>query len=124
MYSERKEAAEHGRIGEEKAALYLHSNGYIIVKRNWRDSRYGEIDIVAESKNDIVFAEVRTRAANALVSGIESVDAAKLSRVKNSAEQFMKRFNSKLPYRVDLIELTYYNEDGKEIWKLKHIKGV
>lgn len=118
-------AAEYGRIGEKKAAAYLKTLGYIIIKRNWRDSRYGEIDIVAESKTEIVFAEVRTRSADALLSGFESIDSRKLARVKNAATQFMKRFKTNLPYRVDAIELTYYNDENSvEKWQLKHLKGV
>lgn len=118
------EAARHGRIGEEKAAAYFRTLGYIIIKRNWRDGKFGEIDIVAESKQDIVFVEVRTRSRDALLSGLESIDLYKLTRVKNAAEQFMKRFNSKLPYRVDAVELTYYNDNGLEKWELKHIKNI
>lgn len=124
MLSNREKAAEYGRIGENKAAEYLRSKGYIIVKRNWRDSRYGEIDIVAESEDNIIFAEVRTRGEKSLLSGAESVDSAKLLRVKNAAEIFMQRFKSKLPFRVDIIELTYYNCEGKEKWKLRHIENV
>ena len=118
------EAAYYGRIGEDKAAAYFKSLGYIIIKRNWKDSRYGEIDIVAESRNDIVFVEVKTRAGDALVTGLESIDEYKLARVKNAAQIFMNRFHSKLPYRVDAVELTHYNENGKEMWKLKHIKNI
>ena len=128
MKSEREQAALLGIAGEDKAAEYYKSLGYVIIKRNWRDSRYGEIDIVAESQEDIVFAEVRTRKYGALVSGAETVNAAKLSRIKNAAVSFMKRFNSDLPFRVDLIEMTYYNnpEDNpsQKKWVLRHIENV
>lgn len=128
LQSEREQAALLGKQGEEIAAQHLRAKGYIIIKRNWRDSRYGEIDIVAESKEEILFVEVRTRRHGALASGAETVDSHKLLRVKNAAQMFMNRFNSDLPFRVDLIEITYYNKPSEnptgKRWVLRHIKNI
>ena len=127
MINERKIAADIGRFGEEKVASYLKSLGYVIIKRNWRDSKYGEIDIIAESLTEVVFVEVRTRTVGGLLKGAETVDGHKLYRVKNAATMFMNKFNSDLPYRVDVVEMTYYppgtHKSGKR-WVLKHIKNV
>lgn len=128
MQTEREEASLLGKTGEDLAAEYLKSKGYVIIKRNWRDSRYGEIDIVAENCEEILFIEVRTRKYGALVTGAETVDSHKLSRIKNAAEMFMSRFNTSLPFRLDLIEITYYNnksdrQDGKR-FTLRHIKNI
>ena len=128
MQTEREEASLLGKTGEDLAAEYLKSKGYYIIKRNWRDSRYGEIDIVAENCKEILFVEVRTRKYGALVTGAETVDIHKLSRIKNAAEMFMSRFNTSLPFRLDLIEITYYNnksdrQDGKR-FTLRHIKNI
>ena len=45
-----------GRWGEEQAARYLESKGYRIVTRNFY-SRWGEIDIIAETDDILVFVE-------------------------------------------------------------------
>ncbi len=124
MYCEREAAAQIGRLGEEKTAQYLKSRGYIIIKRNWRDSRYGEIDIIAEGRENILFVEVRTRKAGAIVTGAESVDAGKLVRVKNAAMQFMSRFNSDLPFRVDVADMAYQKSGDKITWQLRYIENV
>lgn len=53
-----------GRQGEVIAEAYLRENGYRILGRNISNphgKRLGEIDIVAEKKNIIVFVEVKTR---------------------------------------------------------------
>ena len=76
MYSGNERAALVGKAGEDFVAQYLKSKGYIIIKRNWRDSRFGELDIVAENRECIAFVEVKTRQKNSLVSGAEAVDNA------------------------------------------------
>ena len=55
-----KERQHTGRTGEEIACNFLKEQRYNIVKRNYR-SRIGEIDIVAEHKEYLVFCEVKTR---------------------------------------------------------------
>ena len=74
MLSNREKAKELGRLGEEYVAQYLRKNGCIVIKMNWRD-RYGEVDIIAEDKENIIFVEVKTRTQGAMVSGIEAVDS-------------------------------------------------
>lgn len=61
MFTDYKHSALLGKAGEDYVAKYLKSKGFIILKRNWRDSRYGEIDIIAENRDYIVFVEVKTR---------------------------------------------------------------
>ncbi|MBR5922674.1 MAG: YraN family protein [Clostridia bacterium] len=125
MSSNREEAARIGREGERLVAEYLRKNGYIILRRNWRDSRFGEIDIIAESRENIVFVEVKTRSENAIVSGAESIDAHKARRTKTAAEFFMRKLNTNLPPRIDVADLIVEKDrDGKEKWKLKYIKSA
>ena len=125
MLSSREEAARIGREGEEKVAEYLRRHGYIILRRNWRNSRYGEIDIIAENRENIVFVEVKTRTNISVVSGLEAVDAKKMHRIKSAAEVFMRKLNTNLPPRIDVAEvLVLTDKSGKKIWKLKYIKSV
>ena len=49
-----------GRLGEKEAEKYLSSNNYKIIARNFR-TRNGEIDIVAQENNILVFVEVKSR---------------------------------------------------------------
>ena len=53
-----KERQHTGRTGEEIACDFLKEQGYSIVERNHR-SRLGEIDIVAEHREYLVFCEVK-----------------------------------------------------------------
>ena len=125
MLSDKERAAQLGKKGEELVAAYLKSKGYIIVKRNWRDSRYGEIDIIAENSEYVVFVEVKTRTDGALVSGLEAVDEGKMRRTKNAALSFMRRLNTDLPPRIDVAEVTArLLPDGKYDWNMKYIKSA
>ena len=114
-----------GKAGEDFVAQYLKSKGYIIIKRNWRDSRFGELDIVAENRECIAFVEVKTRQKNALVSGVEAVDTAKQQRTKNAATTFMRRLRTDLPPRIDVAEVTVSGENqGCFQFELNYIENA
>ena len=49
-----------GKKGEEIAKNYLLSKKFSIIKQNYH-SRYGEIDVICEDKNYIVFVEVKSK---------------------------------------------------------------
>ncbi len=125
MYSDKIRAVELGKEGERLVAEYLRSKGNIIIKRNWRSGRYGEIDIIAESKTEIIFVEVKTRTQGAIVSGIEAVDIVKRERLRCAAEMFMKRLGSDLVPRIDVAQVVFYTDiNGKKQWKIKYIKNA
>jgi len=48
-----------GSEGENRACSFLEENGYSIVARNYR-TRQGEIDIIVQKDNSLVFVEVKT----------------------------------------------------------------
>lgn len=49
-----------GTLGERAGAKFLKKQGYRIIETNYR-TRYGEIDIIAEDGDTLVFVEVKTR---------------------------------------------------------------
>ena len=49
-----------GIIGEAEAAKMLEKKGFKIVEHNWRMNHL-EMDLIAESKKEIVFVEVKAR---------------------------------------------------------------
>ncbi len=50
---------EKGVLGEERAVLYLTEHGYSVVDRNFR-TRSGEIDIIVQKDDFLVFVEVKS----------------------------------------------------------------
>lgn len=111
-------------MGEDLVAEYLRQNGYIIVKRNWRD-RFGEIDVIAEDNEHILFVEVKTRTDNSLVGGAEAVDRKKAERIRKTANLFLNRLHRELAPRFDVAEVTVYlREDSTIGYKLNYIPSA
>ena len=51
---------ELGKRGEELALRFLRKNGYKVIERNYI-CKMGEMDIIAQEKDTLVFVEVKTR---------------------------------------------------------------
>lgn len=79
---------ELGDFGEKVAAEFLEKQGYVIEEKNYK-SRAGEIDIIAKTKDEIVFFEVKTRTTDDFGSPAEAVDQKKQKRIRNAAATYM-----------------------------------
>jgi putative endonuclease len=79
---------ETGKIGEDSAADYFASKGYRLLARNYR-TRYGEIDIICENQNSVVFAEIKN-IPSVGIEGIEYlVDRRKRNRIINTSKRYL-----------------------------------
>ena len=65
-----------GKRGEIVARIFLEREGYKILKQNFQ-SKYGEIDIIALDKNEIVFIEVKTRSSKKYGEARDAVNLCK-----------------------------------------------
>jgi len=108
-----------GQRGEDIAAAHLASKGFEIIRRNYH-IRGGEIDIIAAGDGYIVFAEVKLRAENAQVSGLEAVDINKMRRIYKAACKWMYEHPCDLQPRFDVIGITC---SGKS-YDLTHIENA
>jgi putative endonuclease len=73
-----------GAAAEQFAHDYLLANGLIPVDRNF-DTHHGEIDIIMQDKEQLVFVEVRFRQSNRFGSAEESITQQKRKKIKASA---------------------------------------
>jgi putative endonuclease len=80
-----------GDLGEKAAEEMLAAQGYRIVARKHRCPR-GEVDLVAEQGDLLVFVEVRTRASVVFGAPEETVGAAKQQRLVRAARDFLARW--------------------------------
>lgn len=79
-----------GRAGETEAERELRRKGYRILARNDR-TRLGELDLVAESGDVLVFLEVKSRRAGARHDARQAVDGWKQARMIRLAAHYLAR---------------------------------
>ncbi len=98
---------DFGNQGEDFAAQYLEKRGCRILERQFR-SPMGEIDIIAEEKNTILFVEVKTRRPTHYGIPAQAVGRTKQRRIIRTAVWYMqeKRIEEK-PCRFDVAEVLY-----------------
>ncbi|NOX43376.1 MAG: YraN family protein [Gammaproteobacteria bacterium] len=96
-----------GERAENAAYEYLLAQGLIPISRNYRISG-GEIDIILEDKDDIVFTEVRFRKHNNFGDGAESVTRKKQNRIYRTALHFIQKHPklAKRNFRFDVISIS------------------
>jgi len=101
-----------GVLGEKIAANYLKKQGYRVHETNFR-CREGEIDIIAEKDDCLVFVEVRSRTSNSFGSPAESITPAKVERLIVLGQIYIES-HTNLPSssRIDVVtvELTAGNK--------------
>lgn len=113
-----------GSEGEKRVAEFLRRRGFSIIKRNYL-CRYGEIDIIAENQEFLLFVEVKTRKEQSLVSGAQAVDAFKQKRILLTANDYIAKTESEKQPRFDIAEVTVYNkEDGNLGYRLNYIENA
>ena len=119
MPSNRKEV---GVRGEKLAVDFLKKRGYKIIQRNFR-CREGEIDIIAQKGECLVFVEVRTKKNTAFGTPEESVTLSKREKLISLANVYLQAYD-KPPqsWRIDVIavELTPDNR----VSRLEHIENA
>jgi putative endonuclease len=94
---------ESGRQAEELCAALLRRAGLRILARNWR-CRHGEIDLIAEERGAVVFAEVRLRRDTRFGGPSESITAAKRARLLAAARVYLAK-RPAAPCRFDVLLL-------------------
>lgn len=101
-----------GNRGEELAVKYLKKRGFKILERNFR-TPLGEIDIIAEDRQILVFVEVKTRSDDSFGHPFEAVDNRKRERMKRIALLYLKDSGMERPVRFDVVSVEL--RDGERI---------
>ena len=106
---------EFGERGEYLARLFLEKKGYLFIRSNYV-IKGGEIDLIMQENDEIVFLEVKTRtvaSAKAFGRGADAVNAEKIKRIRRTARQFLREetnLTKDLLPRFDVIELYFEDE--------------
>ena len=110
-----------GQAGESAAEEYLRRKGYRILERNLRSS-LGELDLVAEDGQVLVFVEVKARRTNAFGGAIHAVHHRKQEKLIQLAAQYLARHHIKNRLcRFDVVLLQGLNAAAPQI---EHIQNA
>lgn len=93
-----------GPWGEELAANYLKRKRYKLLACNYK-YRFGEIDLIAKTKREIVFVEVKLRKSAAFGEAREFVGQQKQARIRTTAMLWLQENPTELQPRFDVIEI-------------------
>lgn len=116
--------AQIGRLGEAMTADYLKSKGFLITRRNYR-SKYGEIDIIAESPEYVIFVEVKTRREDFLMAPADAVSRLKQQKIARTALEFLSKLRMDINARFDIAEVIYtMADDGELTFRLNYIRNA
>lgn len=77
-----------GLEGENRACSFLEKNGYSVVARNYR-IRQGEIDIIVQKENTLVFVEVKTLPQGYPELLLHVLSEKKQKRIIKTAKRFL-----------------------------------
>lgn len=111
---------ELGKKGEWLAKQYLERKGYQIIAQNFRCLQ-GEIDIIAEENDELVFIEVKTRSTLWYGMPAEAVNKPKQKHIIKAAKYYLYRTQQENRcIRFDVMEM-YINQTGVKIHHIKQI---
>lgn len=97
-----------GTKGENLAVKYLKRRGYKILTRNYV-TPFGEVDVIAEKGDCVVFAEVKTRTEADDIMPSQSVGAEKRRKYILCAKYWLAHAGRECIVRFDVIEVVNKN---------------
>ena len=102
-----------GESLEGRAACFLADKGLILIERNYR-CRLGEIDLIMQDGDYLVFVEVRYRTDDQFVNPIASINFRKQQKVLRTAQVYLQhhQLTDKVPCRIDVIGITRTNDSN------------
>ena len=93
---------ELGEKGENIACEFLRRKGFTIIERN-SHCRFGEIDIIAEKRNLLIFVEVKYRSGKNFGGAAYSITASKAQKMRLSIELWLQKHPHRGQCRADAI---------------------
>jgi putative endonuclease len=96
-----------GKKGEDAAARRLTAMGYAILARNVRTPS-GELDLVAQAGEFLVFVEVKARRGRGHGLPEEAITPRKKKHLLESAQHYLQESGwTDRPWRIDVVAIEY-----------------
>lgn len=108
-----------GQLSETMAADYLTGKGFILLERNF-GNKFGEIDIIAQDQDTLVFVEVKAKTGITYGPPEEMITPGKLAKIRHIADLYLK--DQKLPCRIDVMAIVL--DEHHQLIRLTHYPNV
>lgn len=112
-----------GQLGEDIAVKYLEKHGYRILERNYRKP-WGEIDIIAQQNDELIFIEVKTQNQELEWRPEENITRHKKRQLSRIITTYLKanKISENQNWRVDIlaIMLDFKTKNAQ----VEHIKNI
>ena len=112
-----------GDVGERIAGNYLKNKGYKILDKNFRYSKLGELDIIAQKGDDIIFFEVKAR----MKKGVsefrpeDNITFTKQKKLVKLAQIYLaKRKLLDNSWQIDILAIEIYRDNTSDIRHLEN----
>lgn len=109
-----------GAIGEYIALKYLTGKGYTFIQKNYRIAG-GEIDLILEKDDIIIFVEVKCRTKTGFGDGEEAINNYKKQKLLRAIEIFINKYKTNKEWRCDLISIML-KDNNKAL--IKHFPDI
>ncbi len=90
MVTRKKTHLEFGQFCEQAVCQHLQQQGLLMIEKNYR-CRMGEIDLIMQHKECLVFIEVRFRQQQSYGSSAETVDFRKQQKLIRCASHYLQK---------------------------------
>jgi putative endonuclease len=118
-----RERLHFGKEGEKAAVKFLKKKGYRIIEKNYRN-KSGEIDIVAEQDQVLVFVEVKSRAGGEYGEPLEAVTPHKQRKIGRVARGFVAQHRiENRDCRFDVVGIKG-NPNEPETWEVELVQDA
>lgn len=110
IFKKKPNTSEIGNEAELKAQHYLIERGLRLIEKNY-SSKFGEIDLIMQDDNTLVFIEVKFRRSNNFGGAAITVNQKKQHKIRLTTEYYLqqKGLYEKHASRFDVLALTDNN---------------
>lgn len=114
---------ELAHLGENVAASYLVTNGYRVNCRNFRVQQ-GEIDLIVEKDQQLIFVEVKTRSYHSMDSAIANVNHQKQIHISRVAQIYCKQNPQFDKHNTRFDVIVVFHDSRHDTFSVKHFSDA
>lgn len=103
-----KNTTQKGREAEDFACAFLENNGYKIIERNF-NTRFGEIDIIAQKGGILHFVEVKSGTG---FEPIYNISKDKLTKLTKTLNIYLSQNRTRLDYCLSAMILSKESKEN------------